>query len=288
MWQEAIQADLASDAAAKALRGRREPRISRQPGGEPCPVSLGDFLTNAYLQLAQDKRARAIVDERNSVAELSRDYFYLGHTAFGAIPVHYAIERGAWAEAAALQVPRTPYPQAEAITWFGRALGAARSADLADARCDVDEIARLRTELTSTHDAYWTEQLDVQAKAAKAWIALGEHVRTRPLPRCARLPIARPYREAHRHGEPALADARVAWRTPARGQQTRRGAARVRAVAHVRAEPVSLAGRSGSGGRPGRPRGAGSFACQRLLVLARDADSERVPLKAAREFLATH
>jgi len=174
MWQDAIQADLASDAAAKAYAAAVNPGSVANPAVNAARYHSLDFLTNAYLQLAQDKRARAIVDERNSVSELSPDYRYSGHTAFAAIPVRYAIERGAWAEAAALQVPRTPYPQAEAITWFGRAVGAARSADLADARRDVDEIARLRAELASAHDAYWMEQLDVQAEAARAWIALGE------------------------------------------------------------------------------------------------------------------
>ncbi|HEV7445850.1 MAG TPA: hypothetical protein VGO18_24960 [Steroidobacteraceae bacterium] len=174
MWQDAVQADLASDAAAKVYAAAVKPGSVVNPALNAARYHSLDFLTNAYLQLAQDKRARAIVDERNSVAELSPDYRYSGHTAFAAIPVRYAMERGAWAEAAALQVPRTPYPQAEAITWFGRAGGAARSADLADARRDVDEIARLRAELASAHDAYWMEQLDVQAEAARAWIALGE------------------------------------------------------------------------------------------------------------------
>ena len=96
------------------------------------------------------------------------------HTAFAAIPVRYAIERGAWAEAAQLPPPRTPYAQAEAITWFGRALGAARSGDLDGARHDVDEIVRLRAQLAAAQDSYWTEQLDIQIEAAKAWIALGE------------------------------------------------------------------------------------------------------------------
>ncbi len=287
MWQDAIQADLASDAAAKAYAAAVNPGSAVNPAANAARYHSLDFLTNAYLQLAQDKRARAIVDERNSVAELSPDYRYSGHTAFAAIPVRYAIERGAWAEAAALQVPRTPYPQAEAITWFGRALGAARIGDLADARRDVDEIARLRAELVSAHDAYWIEQLDVQADAARAWIALGE-----------------------RHMDVAIASMRTAADREDRTQKHVAMENRLSPMRELLGELLLEAGKPAEAQRefelsltsvPNRFRslaGAGRAAAlagdkaqarlhyEQLLVLARDADSERAPLKAAREFLA--
>jgi hypothetical protein len=289
MWQDAIQADLASDAAAKAYAAAVNPGSAVNPAVNAARYHSLDFLTNAYLQLAQDKRARAIVDERNSVAELSPDYRYSGHTAFAAIPVRYAIERGAWAEAAALRVPRTPYPQAEAITWFGRALGAARSGDLADARRDIDEIARLRAELASAHDAYWTEQLDVQADAARAWIALGE-----------------------RRVDEAIASMRAAADREDRTEKNVAMENRLSPMRELLGELLLEASRPAEAQRefelslravPNRFRslaGAGRAAAlaghkaqarlhyEQLLVLARDADSERAPLKAAREFLAKH
>jgi hypothetical protein len=289
MWQDAIQADLASDAAAKAYAAAVNPDAVVNPAMNAARYHSLDFLTNAYLQLAQDKRARAIVDERNSVAELSPDYRYSGHTAFAAIPVRYAIERGAWAEAAALQVPRTPYPQAEVITWFGRALGAARSGDLADARRDIDEIARLRAELAITHDAYWIEQLDVQADAARAWIALGE-----------------------RRVDEAIASMRAAADREDRTEKNVAMENRLSPMRELLGELLLEASRPAEAQRefevsltsvPNRFRslaGAGRAAAlaghkaearlnyEQLLVLARDADSERALLKAAREFLAKH
>jgi tetratricopeptide (TPR) repeat protein len=289
LWQDAIQADLASDAAAKEYAAAMNPGSVVNPAAIAARYHSLDFLTNAYLQLAQDKRARAIVDERNSVAELPPDYRYSGHTAFAAIPVRYAIERGAWAEAATLQVPHTPYPQAEAITWFGRALGAARSGDLADARRDIDEITRLRGELASTHDAYWMEQLDVQADAAKAWIALGE-----------------------RRLDEAIASMRAAADREDRTEKNVAMENRLSPMRELLGELLLEAGRPAEAQRefelsltsvPNRFRslaGAGRAAAlaghkaqarlhyEQLLVLARDADSDRPPLKAAREFLAKH
>jgi len=96
-------------------------------------------------------------------------------TAFAAIPVRYAIERGEWEEAAALPVAPSVYPQAEAVAWFGRALGAARSDDPVRARRDVGELARLRAKLAASNDEYWVTQIDIYTQAAEAWIALAEH-----------------------------------------------------------------------------------------------------------------
>src|SRR4030095_9135571 len=93
---------------------------------------------------------------------------------FAAIPVRYAIERGEWAEAAALMPAPSIYPQAEAITWFSRALGAARSNDPVVARRNLGELARLREKLVANKDEYWVTQIDIYTQAAGAWSALAE------------------------------------------------------------------------------------------------------------------
>jgi hypothetical protein len=287
MWQDAIRSDLASDASAQAYARATAPQVAAKPAANPARYHSLDFLTNAYLQLAQDRRARAIVDERNSVAEFPPEYRFAGHTAFAAIPVRYAIERGAWAEAALLPPPRTSYPQAAAITWFGRALGAARSADLDGARRNVEELVRLRTKLVAAQDPYWTEQLDIQIEAARAWIALGEG-----------------------RVDDAIASMRVAAEREDRTEKHVAMENRLSPMRELLGELLLEAGKPAQAQRefelslqsiPNRFRslaGAGRAAAlagheaqarshyRQLLTLARDADSERAPLEAAREFLA--
>lgn len=287
MWQDAIQADLASDAAAKAYAAAVSPVVN--PAVNAARYHSLDFLTNAYLQLAQDKRARAIVDERNSVAELSPDYRYSGHTAFAAIPVRYAIERGAWAEAAVLPVPRTQYPQAEAITWFGRALGASRSGHLADARRGIDEIARLRAELATANDAYWIEQLDVEADAARAWIALGE----RRVDEAIALMRAAADREDRTEKNVAMEN-RLSPMRELLGELLLEASRPAEAQREFEVSLTSVPNRFRSLAGAGRAAALAGHKAEarlhyeQLLVLAQDADSERAPLKAAREFLAKH
>src|SRR6476659_2226179 len=174
MWQEVIGSDGAADDATIAYTARVNPQAAAEPAKDPGRYHFLDFLTNAYLQLGQDQQAKRIVDVRNSVAEYPANFRYSGHTAFAAIPVRFAFERSAWVEAATLAIPKTPFAQAEAITWFGRAIGAARSGELRKAREAVDQLGRLRDTLAKANDAYWTGQVAIQEQAAGAWLALAE------------------------------------------------------------------------------------------------------------------
>ena len=174
MWQEVIGSDRAADDETIAYTARVNPQAAADPAKDPGRYHFLDFLTNAYLQLGEDQQAKRIVDARNSVAEYPANFRYSGHTAFAAIPVRYAFERGAWAEAMVLAIPKTPFAQAEAITWFGRAIGAARSQELPKAREAVAQLGALKDKLAKANDAYWTGQVAIQEQAADAWLALAE------------------------------------------------------------------------------------------------------------------
>jgi tetratricopeptide (TPR) repeat protein len=174
MWQEVISSDRASDDLTIAYTARINPQAASDPAKNPARYHSLDFLTNAYLQLGHDQQAKRIVDARNSVAEYPATFRYSGHTAFAAIPVRYAFERAAWAEAAALAIPKTPFAQAEAITWFGRAIGAARNGELTRAKEAVDHLRALKDRLDKASDEYWAGQVAIQERASEAWIALSE------------------------------------------------------------------------------------------------------------------
>jgi tetratricopeptide (TPR) repeat protein len=285
MWREAIAADLASDAATKAYAARS---ASVTPiAANPARYHSLDFLMNAYLQLGQDQKAKAIVDERNTVKQLPGDYRLSGHTAFAAIPVRYAIERGDWAGAAALPVAPSVYPQAEAVAWFGRALGAARSNDLAGARGDVDELARLRAKLVATKDEYWVTQIDIYPQAAEAWIALAEH-RSR---RAVTSMRAAADREDHTENNDAMENRLSPMREllgelllelgkPDEAQREFDASLQV-----VPNRYRSLAGAARAAGLLRHEADARAYH-ERLLALTQDADSERPEILAARTYLA--
>jgi tetratricopeptide (TPR) repeat protein len=166
MWHDVIKSNTAAEAASKEYAAKHLP-------GQTLWLHGQDFRIHAHLQLAQDGAAKRIVDERNAIEKLL-PVRLPNETAFAAIPVRYAIERGRWAEAAALEPRGLSFPQAEAIVYFGRALGAARSGDLDSAHWDVEKLQALRDALSQAKNAYWAEQVEIQRRAAAAWVARAE------------------------------------------------------------------------------------------------------------------
>jgi tetratricopeptide (TPR) repeat protein len=84
------------------------------------------------------------------------------------------VERGDWKAASELQVRPSPLPQVQAISYFARALGAARSGNPDAAKTDVAKLAELRDKLRDAKDAYWSEQVDIQRQVASAWVLYAE------------------------------------------------------------------------------------------------------------------
>src|SRR5262245_5858814 len=128
-----------------------------------------DYMVYAYMQLARDRDARLVVEEAPRVPGPSTTRG--GPYALAAIPARYAIERGAWKDAMQLQPHPTRFPYTEAMTYFARALGAARSGDPAAAEKDVQELARIVSALKTAKDDYWATEVEVQRLSGAAWIA---------------------------------------------------------------------------------------------------------------------
>ncbi len=155
-WKESVAANLASVQAAKATKEGAD-----QLHGQ-------DYLVYAYLQQGQDKAAHAVVDEIEA-AQSDPDSF-AGAFSRAAAPARYAVERGDWKTAANLDVKPSKLQHVMAITYFARALGAARSGDPAAAKVDVAKLAEIRDSLLEAKNNYWAGQVDVQAQIANAWV----------------------------------------------------------------------------------------------------------------------
>jgi hypothetical protein len=155
-WKESVAANTASVQAAKA---------SKEAGDQ---LHGQDYLVYAYLQLGQDREARGVVDEIEA-AQFNPDSFAAAF-ARSVAPARYMIERGDWTGAANLDVEPSKFPHVIAITYFARAIGAARSGNPAAAKADVVKLAEIRDKLREAKNDYWAGQVDVQEQAANAWI----------------------------------------------------------------------------------------------------------------------
>jgi hypothetical protein len=175
-WQQSIAANRAAGEAA------------HREGAAAEHLHSTDYRAYAYLQLGQDKAARALLAEQPAIAA-RLDLTSIstggapaaGYYAIAAVPARYALERGAWSEAARLEVRQSPVPFAEAVTWFARGLGSARSRDTAAARAAVSELTRLGGLLNQQGESYWTEQVGIQRQATLAWLELASGRRSQAL-----------------------------------------------------------------------------------------------------------
>jgi len=161
-WSESVASNTASARAAKAGKEWTD------------QLHAMDYLVYAHLQLAQDKQARAVVDEMIETKGVN-PAVRGGPYAIAAGHARYMIERNDWPGAAALPVNPSRFAYVDAITYFARALGAARIGHLDAAKADIAQLAELREKLRQAKDAYWSEQVDIQWQVATAWLLHAEH-----------------------------------------------------------------------------------------------------------------
>jgi len=174
LWQDSIQSNLTSAAAAKNHVARTHPGAASFE-----QLHAMDYLTYAYLQSCQDGKAKRVAEEAAAISKLDAEEFQAAY-AFAAIPARYTLERRRWSEAAALQVHPATFPwdrfrYAEAITYFARALGLARSGNAAAAGKEIEKLASIQKALEQPREEYhWGVQVEVQRLAASAWVAHAE------------------------------------------------------------------------------------------------------------------
>jgi len=167
VWEASIASNRAALAASKAY-------AAENYGPDVADFAEShhyDFMAYAYLQLGQDEEARRIVEEIHAI----KKYFPLRiDTGFAAAPARYVLERAAWSEATVLRPRASQFPITEAIGYFTRAIGAARTGELNRASEDIVQLERLRDADLAKRQDYWAGQINVLIRAASAWVALAQ------------------------------------------------------------------------------------------------------------------
>ncbi len=159
--------------ADSVATNRRSADVAKKSNEPDEALHAMDYMAYAYLQLARDGDVRSTFDEARAVTGINPARA-TGPYALVAMPARYALERGAWGEAAKLVPVPSKFPFTEAMTHFARALGAARSGDPGAAQKDVERIAALRDELKAAKNEYWANEVEVMRLASLAWVALAQ------------------------------------------------------------------------------------------------------------------
>jgi len=172
-WQESIKSNTAAAAA-----GREYAAKANFGGAWDQQLHAMDYLGYAYLQGAQDVEAKRVLDELLAIQKVQPENLTSAY-ALAAIPARYAVERRHWSDAAALDLrlasfPWNRYPWPAATFYSARALGAARSGRVADAKKDLERIETLHKTLADAKQGYWADLVEIMHRETAAWIAHGE------------------------------------------------------------------------------------------------------------------
>ena len=177
-WAESVATnDRSFDAA---LRGAEQPEA----------YHASDYLVYADLQMARDDAARAAMERAFAVRVPANAGPVVAYPT-AAMPARYAVERGDWRAAMQLVPPAGGTPFTQALTWYAKALGAARTGDTVAAEQAAKELATRQQALVAAGNAYWANEVEIQQRAAAAWIAFAGKEAERGLRRCARPPTSR-------------------------------------------------------------------------------------------------
>ncbi|MBS0300131.1 MAG: hypothetical protein JSR32_09440 [Proteobacteria bacterium] len=173
LWHDAVQSNLAAYHAAKDHAQK-----NALPGAWDQQFHFMDYVMYAYLQSGETGKAKEVLRELQSINKVQPQNTTVAY-AYAAIPARYAVERGAWSEAAKLEVlpadfPWQQFPWCEAITHFARGLGAARSGKLDIAHRSLQHLKVLRNSDRADNKDYTADQIEIQRLAVAAWIAYAE------------------------------------------------------------------------------------------------------------------
>lgn len=171
-WQESIDWNYRSARAAEKMPVNGQVSLHY--------LHALDYMVYAHLQQGEDQTAKEILDEMNRLADPIQPHAASAY-ALASLPVRYALERKNWQEAAQISV-RTPgtypwdnFPAFEAITYFGRGLGAARTGDPEGAKASIAILESLQKKMGDSKSTwYWRQQIEIQKLAVEAWTAFAE------------------------------------------------------------------------------------------------------------------
>jgi hypothetical protein len=170
LWQDDIDSNLASIAATRKT-------AAMHMGGEGHQFHAMDFLVYAYLQSGREAEAAKVIEEVKAMPHMESMYgpdFDPQTFALSEFPAVYDLELRHWADAAALPIVPGALPGDQAVTYWARAIGAARSGNLAEAQKDLEQIEVIRKNLLAEKKTQSAEAVGEGYQEAAAWIAHAE------------------------------------------------------------------------------------------------------------------
>jgi tetratricopeptide (TPR) repeat protein len=166
LWQDSIASNIAANASGAHAAEMHLAESHYQ-------THAMDFLSYSYLQSGQEAKAREVIEHTDHVVGADEES-KAEHRAY--FTARTALELHRWKEAAALPVPATHKDWLDSVYW-ARAIGAARSGDVAGAEADVKELSKLVAdrEKRARKEGYSTSnEKATDLREAEGWLAFAK------------------------------------------------------------------------------------------------------------------
>jgi hypothetical protein len=128
-----------------------------------------DYAVYGYLQRGQDSAARATVAIAQRTPVPSPQSALVGDYNRTAMAARVALERSDWKAAATFPVSTPSSTVTAMLSRFTRAVGAARSGDVASAVREVAELDTTASRFSTEGETYWARVARIKRDAAAAW-----------------------------------------------------------------------------------------------------------------------
>ncbi len=166
LWQDSIASNVAANASGAHAAEMHLAESHYQ-------THAMDFLSYSYLQSGQEAKAREVIEHTDHVVGANEES-KAEHRAY--FTARTALELHRWKEASALPIPATRKDWLDTVYW-GRAIGAARSSDIAGAEADVKELTQLvaEREKRARKEGYGvSNEKATDLGEAEAWLAFAK------------------------------------------------------------------------------------------------------------------
>ena len=167
LWHDSVQSNTAALAAAEKMHGFHMAHHK---------VHSMEFLEYAYLQLGDDRNARAMLDammnmKKEDVDPAYYDYYYDRRVTF---PATYYLEHHDWKQALALRADAGAPPFVAAKAHWANAIAAGHLKDAATAKSAVDQLQAAIAATSAGDKAYFARYMDDGRDEALAWLRYAE------------------------------------------------------------------------------------------------------------------
>jgi tetratricopeptide (TPR) repeat protein len=177
MWREDIDSNAASVAASDAAQTHHQ-------NGAMDQFHSDDFLLYAYLQTAQDARAKAVIGA--SEAALTRfesmpemgEHYMAGMFPYyrTKLPVFFDLEMRDWKSAGALEPVAGALPETQTMTYWARTLAAGHLHMPQQAHADLAKFESLMEQVKKGRHAYYADSTGTRIERSEmlGWVAFAE------------------------------------------------------------------------------------------------------------------